>query len=193
MKLPNHVFKTLQQVAGRYPGAASDAILGKVLNEVAWVHRKEGFGLSRKDGGRYIVHPVLGPIAEDILQLSDGTHWDVLEGAGHGNPLKPHQGESIVPNTPRAWVAPIEPSPEVIIPPPPDKPEPIPPPVVVVPEPPMVPTLTKEDLKAELGVIYRLIAEVVVAEHIGNLYQRLEALQAKVDGLDASSKCRLRW
>lgn len=175
MRLPDHVFATVQRVAAKYPGSASDETLAKALNEIAWAHREEGFGLSRKEGGRRVKHPILGEIAEDILQLPDGTHWDVFESAGHGNPLKPHQGESIVPNTPRKWVAPVDPGGEVLIPAPN-------PPVTVPPgyscqAPDISGLATDAALQGASETLYRLIADILIAEHVGDLQRRLAAIE----------------
>jgi hypothetical protein len=145
MKLPEHVYQTLVAVCNGYPWPTvqKDEHLGEILNAVAWVHRDEGWGLSRKTGGRHVDSPV-GPIAEDILQLPDGNHFDVLGGAAVGNPLRPNQGESIgiINLRDRPWVAPVahtvswrqldEPDDP---PPPPDPPptnggNPVPPPTV---------------------------------------------------------------
>jgi hypothetical protein len=199
MRLPDRVFATLRQVAAKYPGPASDETLAKVLNEVAWTHRAEPlrnadgevigvlkFGLSEKTGGRHIVHPQLGRIAEDILQLPDGTHWDVFTSAGHGNPLRPNQGESIVPNTPRRWVEPVKPEGEILIPgegeDPPE--EPVEPPKggecqckcgAVLEVVSRIATRGESDAAKE--TLYQLIAKVLIGEHIASLYQRLDRIE----------------
>jgi hypothetical protein len=190
MRLPDHVFATLRKVAAKYPGPASDETLAKVLNEVAWIHRLEGFGLSEKTGGRHIVHPQLGRIAEDILQLPDGTHWDVFTSAGHGNPLRPNQGESIVPNTPRRWVEPVKPEGEVIIPgegeDPPEEP--------VEPEAPteckcgavlevVSRIATRGESDAAKETLYRLIANTLIGEHVASLYQRLDRIEKALNDM----------
>jgi len=196
--LPDHVFATLEAVCAKYPGPASDETLGKVLNETAWIHRLENYGLSEKTGGRHIEHPELGPIAEDILQLPDGTHWDVLSAAGAGNPLRPNQGPSIVPNTPRRWLAPVNPG-EVIIPP---KPPIVDPPIV---DPPVTPPpatckftgcqASNEVILARIGqleaMLDNLISAVLIDVHVAEIYKKLGALQESVDKLPKQG-CRLR-
>jgi hypothetical protein len=109
MLLPEHVYNTLVSVCDTYPWPVveDDYHLGEILNEVAWTHRSEGWGLSRKTGGRHVKSPV-GLIAEDILQLRDGNHFDVLQAASKGNPLKPVRVSSIGIIAPdRPWVAPV--------------------------------------------------------------------------------------
>lgn len=180
MRLPDHVFATVQRVAAKYPGRVSDETLAKALNEIAWTHREEGYGLSRKEGGRHIVHPTLGAIAEDILQLPDGTHWDIFLSAGHGNPLDPHQGESIVPNTPRPWVAPVAPTGEVIIPPPP-----VPPPPSYVGcqckvEEAIKGLATSREVEGASTALYELIANILIAEHVEDVKSKLGKIEAQV-------------
>jgi hypothetical protein len=172
MRLPDAVYETVKRVAARYPGKRPHTDFALILNEVAWTHRLEGFGLSEKLEGINVEHPQLGWIAEDILQLPDGTHWDVFLSAGDNRPVIPNQGESIVPNTSRRWVKPVAPGGEIIIPPKP----PSPPPVVVPPPPPTC-TVVCQAEKADFQAIYDLIAKVVIDEHIGAIYQRLERIE----------------
>jgi hypothetical protein len=110
-RLPDHVYQTLKEVCAAYPWSVvqSDEHFGEILNAVAWRHRGEGWGLSRKTGGRHVDSPV-GPIAEDILQTQDGHHYDVLGSAARGNPLRPGQADSIgiIDLRARPWVAPVE-------------------------------------------------------------------------------------
>lgn len=183
MRLPDNVFATVQRVAAKYPGAASDETLAKALNEIAWAHREEWFGLSRKMGGRFITHPTLGPIAEDILQLPDGTHWDVFLSAGHGNPLKPNQGESIVPNTTREWLAPVSPEGEVIIPAP--TPTPVPPPAGVICQAATSGLATEAQVKGSSEALYGLISEILIGEHVGGIVKRLEKLETSLAEVQA--------
>lgn len=111
MRLPQHVYDTLVEVCDSYPfPVVQDAMhLGEILNAVAWRHRAEGWGLSRKTGGTRVPSPA-GEIAEDILQLPDGHHFDVLGAAGVGKPLRPGQPESIgvIDLQARPWVAPVD-------------------------------------------------------------------------------------
>jgi hypothetical protein len=110
--LPDDVFLTLVEVCDRHPGPVQeDRLFGDILNEVAWRHRDQGFGLSRKAAGRHVESPV-GPIAEDVLQRRDGHHWDVLGGAAVGQPLRPGRSQSIgvMTDPNRPWVAPVEPA-----------------------------------------------------------------------------------
>jgi hypothetical protein len=176
MRLPDHVFATLQRVAAKYPGPRPHDDYALVLNEVAWVHRAEGFGLSEKTGGTRVHHPILGDMAEDILQLPDGTHWDVFASAGDGRPLQPTQGPAIVPNTPRRWLAPVKPG-EVIIPGP-SVPPPVPPTCrfQAAPLPPPPPPPDLEPLEQALAR-----AEAALREQ----HQMLAALSATIVAIQA--------
>ncbi len=113
MRLPDEVFATLKAVCAAYPftvvQTASD--LGAILNRVAWIHRADGWGLSRKDFGTCVPSPV-GLVAEDVLHHKPSNfHWDVLAAAAVGAPLKPIQTDAIGPMTDprRPWVAPVDP------------------------------------------------------------------------------------
>jgi hypothetical protein len=107
--LPADVCTTLRQVRGSAP-ITSNAEIGAMLNRVAWTHRAQGLGLSRKAGGNHCESPA-GPIACDILQLRDGTAWDVLSSAGPGEPTSPNCGGSIgrLTDPARPFVAAVDP------------------------------------------------------------------------------------
>jgi hypothetical protein len=118
MRLPDEVFATLRAVCARYPYATVQdrAHLGAILNETAWAHRDEGWGLSRKEGGTNVPSPV-GLIAEDVLHhRPTNLHWDVLQAAGVGYPLQPIQTDAIGPmrDPARPWVAPVRPEVTVV-------------------------------------------------------------------------------
>ena len=110
MRLPDDVFATLKAERARFGAVPTDEELGILLNRVAWAHRSAGFGLSRKVGGTVVPFPGGGTICHDVLQLEDGTAWDVLTAAGAES--TPHQGESFIITDPRRpWVAPVDPGP----------------------------------------------------------------------------------
>ena len=118
MRLPDAVFQTLCDERAKFGAIPNAEQLGIILNNTAWAHRGQGFGLSRKDNGAKAPFPGGDPpfIAHDILMLQDGTAWDCLIGAGAE--AVPSQGESFVITDPaREWVAPVQPQGQ---PPPPD-------------------------------------------------------------------------
>lgn len=117
--LPPAVCKTLTDEFSRL-ASRDEAQLGALLNRVAWAHRAEGFGLSRKDFGNHTESPA-GPIAVDILhRRSDNLLWDVIVDAGSPT-SRPSCGQSIgpPPASNRPWVAPVDPGHTEPPPPPP--------------------------------------------------------------------------
>jgi len=142
MRLPDDVFATLKAERARFGAQPTDEELGVLLNRVAWAHRDAGFGLSGKVGGTTVPFPGGGTICHDVLQLRDGTAWDVLLAAGEG--ATPVQGDSFLITDPaRPWVAPVDPG----TPPAPKPPAPEPP----IPEPPLAPVV--EALAAQVAAL----------------------------------------
>lgn len=208
MQIPPSVVETLRRVCEKYPWPVvqEGRHLGEILNLVAWLHREHKdesgkilmFGLSRKTGGQLVDSPV-GTIAEDILQLPDGHHWDVLGGAREGKPLLPGGGESIgiIDLRARPWVEPVEFWPEWYTG------DPTPGPL----EPPSEPTpvACKCDCQAtpcnatpclvdgSIKDIYALIANVLIAVHVDELVKRLDRIEGVVNELKGRPGCRLRW
>lgn len=112
MKLPDHVYSTLVSVRAKYPTPLGNQGAA-VVNEVAWIHRAEGYGLESKPGGNSCPQPKTGEMCGcDILRTAN-LGWDVLgdsEGAG-----VPNQSES-GPADPNRFVQPVDPG-TVVIPP----------------------------------------------------------------------------
>lgn len=73
-------FETLQSLRPLYPTPMSAVELGSLLNEVAWTHRNEGWGLISKSSGANCPQPVTGTlISKDILMHYPSTHiYDCL-------------------------------------------------------------------------------------------------------------------
>ena len=118
MQLPDAVFATLQQVRAKYPTPLGDKG-AELLNEVAWIHRADGFGLERKDGGNNCGCPGISVrMGCDILRTQD-LGWDVLSDAE--GVAEPQQSES-GPADPARFVAPVNPSGQPEPPPPPPPP-----------------------------------------------------------------------
>jgi hypothetical protein len=64
--VPDSLLPTVEQIWLKYGGQNR----GAMLNEIAWTHRADGWGLSRKEGGHFVESPV-GKIASDILQAKE--------------------------------------------------------------------------------------------------------------------------
>lgn len=71
--------ETLQTIRPLYPTPMSNAQLGEMLNQVAWLHRAEGYGLLYKPAGANCPQPQTGiKVSRDILMLPDGRIYDCL-------------------------------------------------------------------------------------------------------------------
>lgn len=123
----SNLLGTVQSVRAKYGPVPSEAELCAIVNEVAWIHREEGFGLSAKPGGNACVRHDGARVAVDIVQhQSTGTLFDILIDAG--GPAIPSWGVAHPHNDPnRPWVAPIAPA-GGTPPPPPPPPDDEPPP-----------------------------------------------------------------
>jgi hypothetical protein len=199
MQLDDAVYKTLVEVCDAYPWnvVQEDYHIGEILNAVAYAHRDKGYGLSRKTGGKHIDSPV-GPIAEDILQLPDGNHFDVLGGIDVGQPLRPGRASSIgiINLRDRPWVKPIshpiewlgghvqpdEPDKE------PDKePDPVPNEPCKFTPCSFPETVSKAEFEA-----FKQRVEVLFAHIDKNQAQMIEQL-GRVEAKPSGGNCRLRW
>jgi len=82
------------------------------MNDAAWEHRNEGYGVSNKDGGTHGHRAGDNEdICHDVLIWKDGTYWDALLGAGPGGPSTPTWGapSGCITDPSRYWIAPIPP------------------------------------------------------------------------------------
>lgn len=217
-QLPEHVYQTLVEVceAYPYPVVQSDEHLGEILNEVAYRHRAEGWGLSRKTGGRRVDSPV-GEIAEDILQLPNGNHYDVLGAAAQGNPLLPGRASNIgtIDLNARPWVAPVAHRLSWLgghTPPPVDpSPTPPPPPAVTVDLAPVLAALARvearlaalearpvpEPVAPDLGMVHEYVDDMVgngpggaSENHVTDIKLRLDVLRVTLEQLNAWLRSR---
>jgi hypothetical protein len=75
----NNLFADVERVRALYPPVMSEDQKAELLNHVAWLHRDEGWGLLRKDGGARCLAPQGVYIACDILVYAPTAwHFDVL-------------------------------------------------------------------------------------------------------------------
>ena len=101
-----------------------------MCNAVAWIHRAEGFGLSRKTSGTRGRRHDGQECCHDVVMLLDGRYCDILTAAGGAStPNWSSTPNGRITDPARGWVAPIVPQgqPEPPVPPPVDPP-PQPPP-----------------------------------------------------------------
>jgi len=161
MRLPDHVYATVVRLSAPYADrpVPDGYTMGAILNAIAWTHRDEGWGLSRKTSGKRVDSPV-GEIAEDILHhRPTGLLYDIWIGADVGRPL--YVPSVIVdvgpPQSPdRVFVAPVQPVGVTPIPPGPVTPT-WPPPTPT----PVQPVCRVSEVMAELSVIKAQLAGVL--------------------------------
>jgi hypothetical protein len=129
--MPDSLLPTVEAVRAKYPSPSLDE-LGVMLNEIAWTHRADGWGLNSKPSGNSTAQPGTGiRIAVDILHHKPtDTLWDCFADAG--GETRPVWGEAHPHGDPvRVWVAPVAPD---GVPAPPEPP-PVPIPGTPVPIP----------------------------------------------------------
>jgi len=99
-------FQTLQCARLAYPTPMSGANRGQLLNQVAWLHRAEGWGLHLKPGGNNCPQPKTGTLVScDILTNGNTLAvYDVL--IDEEEPTWNYKGQI---NTPANLVAPVQP------------------------------------------------------------------------------------
>jgi hypothetical protein len=104
---------------------------GQLLNDTAWVHRADGYGLLKKPSGSNCPQPETGiKISRDILMLPSGRIFDCLiDAEGQAVPTWSEKK----PVNPALWTVPVDPEADGGVVEPPEPPEPEPP--VVVPYP----------------------------------------------------------
>jgi hypothetical protein len=167
-ELPESLLSTVEVVwSNRKPNR------GVALNEIAWLHREDGWGLSRKAFGHFVESPV-GQIASDILHHKPSdTIWDVFTDTGviwaqakhHNNPDRP-------------WVAPVQPDGAT--------PDPEPEPDTLTPR--------VEALERQVGELRTVLAATFAA-----LESRVKTLEVKPDPVFtlpefiAEGKSRTAW
>jgi len=104
---PN-ILSTVRAVRANYGAQPSDQELGQMLNEMAWIERAGGWGLSTKSGGTRCPSPQGVDIACDILyHRPSNVIVDVLIAAGEAStPSWSVLGQNTDPSRP--WLAPIQ-------------------------------------------------------------------------------------
>lgn len=120
---------TLQRLREKYGRQMNDDECVALCNDAAWEHRAEGYGVSRKERGTRGRRYDGQECCHDVIMLRDGTYWDVLDGAGLGDPpgySVPKWGVNgngqpagTITDPLRGWIAPIVPQGGVVIPEPP--------------------------------------------------------------------------
>lgn len=105
VQLPDNVYATLKALRPKYPTPLGDQGAA-LLNEVAWTHRAEGYGLESKSGGNTCPQPTTGKTCGCDILRTQTLGWDCLGDAeGAGTPVQADSG----PADPARFVAPIDP------------------------------------------------------------------------------------
>lgn len=119
------MLEDIQRARARYGATANDDQCVAICNEVAWVHRSEGYGVSKKESGTRGTRYDGQQCCHDVIMLRDGRYWDVLEAAGGvSRPIWQDQPNGVITDPARGWVAPIAPQGQVEPPAPPVEPPP---------------------------------------------------------------------
>jgi hypothetical protein len=109
--LDQRVLQTLRDLRPKYPTPMGGRS-GELANEGAFIHRLEGYGLERKDGGNVVFVPGIVdqngnpiPLASDIVRTLSSGGWDVFEDAEGSCKVK----DSVMsgPVIPDKFVAPV--------------------------------------------------------------------------------------
>lgn len=103
--LPENVFNTLEAVRPKYPTPLVDGG-ARLLNEVAWIHRNEGWGLERKDSGNNCPQTDTGVRCGcDILRLQNSGYDCLLNSENEAVPTRGARGDA----DPSRFVPPVDP------------------------------------------------------------------------------------
>ena len=166
------LIETVKDVRARYGAMMSDDQCVELCNAVAWTHRSEGWGLSKKESGTRGRRYDGQECAHDVLVDAQGVEWDILTAAGReSTPTWGKTGGVARPG--REWVAPIEPKGAVVTPPTPN-PTPTPPPAVTCKYAPT-------DLTGVLAELRAIRAKLEVADaRVDALRERLESINAEM-------------
>ena len=76
--VPMSLLDTIEAVRAVYGPTMSDDECVALCNAVAWIHRAEGFGLSRKTSGTRGRRHDGQECCHDVVMLLDGRYWDIL-------------------------------------------------------------------------------------------------------------------
>ena len=104
------MLEDIQRARARYGATCTDDQCVEICNEVAWLHRGEGYGLSRKESGTRGRRSDGQQCCHDVIMLRDGSYWDILGAAGGASvPQWQAQPSGTITDPARGWVAPIRP------------------------------------------------------------------------------------
>ena len=107
MPEPGSLLDLVTEIYNKRPHSTNDDFV-EIVNEVAWIERDGGWGLSKKASGNHGTRHDGTPVAYDILHHKPSdTLWDCF---GPSEAPVPKWGEAHPHNDPnRPWIAPIKP------------------------------------------------------------------------------------
>lgn len=111
------VNESLHRLRAKYGAHMSAVEFGKLLNEIAWEHRADGYVLLGKNGGNVCPSPAGPTVSCDFIVNASTKHgWDILSDAGDGGAGNPvdQSGDGAdlsdaIANGSRSLVAPVDP------------------------------------------------------------------------------------
>ena len=175
---------TIEAVRAVYGPTMSDDECVALCNAVAWIHRAEGFGLSRKTSGTRGRRHDGQECCHDVVMLLDGRYWDILTAAGGAStPNWSSTPNGRITDPARGWLAPIAPKDTPVPVPNPPTPTPIP-----VPTP--APVCQAVDLSPRLNTLSAQVellrASVAMMDtRVGVVEARLEGLAGRLEAINA--------
>ncbi len=89
MSKPESLLKSVAEERGKYGTPLKNHEMGELLNNVAWQHRADGWGLASKVAGAHTIQPGTGTlVSRDLLVHGpSATMYDVLSDvAGEARP-----------------------------------------------------------------------------------------------------------
>lgn len=175
---------TIEAVRAVYGPTMSDDECVALCNAVAWIHRAEGFGLSRKTSGTRGRRHDGQECCHDVVMLLDGRYWDILTAAGGAStPNWSSTPNGRITDPARGWLAPIAPKDTPVVPNPPV----VTPPVQPTPQPvackyaDLSPQLNT--MQAKIEVLIGLVN--VLDTRLGLIEARFEGLAGRLESINA--------
>lgn len=182
--VPMSLLDTIEAVRAVYGPTMSDDECVALCNAVAWIHRAEGFGLSRKTSGTRGRRHDGQECCHDVVMLLDGRYWDILTAAGGAStPNWSSTPNGRITDPARGWLAPIAPK---------DTPVPVPnpPTLTPIPVPTPAPVCQAVDLSPRLNTLSAQVellrASVAMMDtRVGVVEARLEGLAGRLEAINA--------
>ena len=175
---------TIESVRAKYGSTMNDDQCVELCNEVAWIHRNEQVGLSRKESGTRGRRYDGQECCHDVVMLPNGQYWDILTAAGGAStPSWSSTPNGVITDKARGWVAPIAPQGTPVVPNPPV----VTPPVQPTPQPvackyaDLSPQMNT--LEAKIEVLIGLVN--VLDTRLGLIEARAEGLAGRIESINA--------